>query len=104
MGSKKWKRETLELVCQHDLATAANVLHHLLFKAADLLPELDDHCGQLAVVILEHFDLILQPCDPLQFPPTAFGGRDSIPLPLSLQFDPLLVLHVDGRHGWGTAE
>ena len=93
----------LKLVCQHDLTTAVDVLHYLFFKAADLLPQLDDDGGNLAVVIFEHFNLLFQAGDALQFPSPALGRGDPVPLALSLQLDPLLVLHVNRTHGRRTA-
>jgi len=84
----------------HDLTASVHVVHDLLLKPAHVLLELVDDAAQLGVLALEQLDLVLEPGDAFELAPSALGGGHAVPLPLPLQFDLLLVLHVDRRHRW----
>jgi len=60
--------------------------------------ELVHDAAQLAVLALEHFDLVLQLGDALELAPSALGSGHAVPLSLPLQLDLLLILHIDRRH------
>ena len=75
------------------------MLHDLLLESTDLLPKLDHDRGQLAVLALENLDFVFETGNPLQLAPATLGGSDAVPLPLALQLNALLVLHINRGQG-----
>lgn len=93
--------EGLELLRQHELTAAVDMVHHLLFELGDLFPQHVGCGSQVGVLSLQVLHLVLQPGDALQLPLPALGGGDAVPHALPLGFDPLLILHIDGRERGG---
>jgi hypothetical protein len=74
------------------------VLHDLLLELAHVLLESVQHGAQLGVLALEVFDFVLEAGDALELAAAALGGGHAVALPLALQLDALLALHVDRGH------